>query len=193
MTTRECEPARISLAPRLLGGSTRFAARRLLSPRPSALSPEARSALVAFRAAFSMTMIMPGVAKHRRQDRVLEPVRERLGLDEEVEGAVGSKGYLPHGLPLKGRDDDTAVRASVLKQKFLSTLALDGDRAVTKPFDGGQDVVGGFGPAKGLGVGIAGVDVDGDGGLQRGSRAVGAALDLLVGEQREEALDLIDP
>src|SRR6266436_4591202 len=83
--------------------------------------------------------------------------------------------------------------ASVLNQKFLSTLALDGDCAMTKPFDGGQDVVGGFGPAKGLGVGIAGVDVDGDGGLQRGSRAVGAALDLLLGEQREEALDRVDP
>src|SRR6266478_427596 len=84
-------------------------------------------------------------------------------------------------------------RASVPNQKFLSTMGLDGDRAVTKPFDGGQDVVGGFGPAKGLGVGIAGVDVGGDGGLQRGGRAVGAALDLLVGEQREEALDLVDP
>src|SRR5882762_7503016 len=83
--------------------------------------------------------------------------------------------------------------ASVPNQKFLSTLGVDGDRAVTKPFDGGQDVVGGFGPAKGLGVGIAGVDVGGDGGLQRGGRAVGAALDLLVGEQREEALDLVDP
>src|ERR1700738_367874 len=83
--------------------------------------------------------------------------------------------------------------ASVLNQKFLSTLAVARDRAVTKPFDGGQDVVGGFGPAKGLGVGIAGVDVGGDGGLQRGDRAVGVALDLLVGEQREEALDLVDP
>src|SRR4029077_1416015 len=31
---------------------------------------------------------------------------------------------------------------SVLNQKFVSTLGLDGDRAVTKPFDGGQDVVG---------------------------------------------------
>src|SRR6266404_7443078 len=72
-------------------------------------------------------------------------------------------------------------RPSVLNQKFLSTLGVDGDRAVTKPFDGGQDVVGGFGPAKRLGVGIAGVDVGGDGGLQRGGRAVGAALDLLVG------------
>jgi hypothetical protein len=42
-------------------------------------------------------------------------------------------------------------------------MGVDGDRAVTKPFDGGQDVVGGFGPAKGFEVGIAGVDVDGDG------------------------------
>src|SRR6266481_5560410 len=92
-----------------------------------------------------------------------------------------------------GRKHSWIRAASVVNQKFLSTLALDGDCAMTKPFDGGQDVVGGFGPAKGLGVGIAGVDVDGDGGLQRGSRAVGAALDLLVGEQREEALDLIDP
>ncbi len=88
---------------------------------------------------------------------------------------------------------DPAARSSILNQKFLSTLGLDGDCAVTKPFDGGQDVVGGFGPAKGLGVGIAGVDVGGDGGLRRGSRAVGAALDLLVGEQGEEALDLVDP
>src|SRR5258708_1292637 len=83
--------------------------------------------------------------------------------------------------------------ASVLNQKFLFTLGLNHDGAAAKPFDGGQDVVGGFGPAKGLGVGIAGVDVNGDGGLQRGSRAVGAALDLLVGEQGEEALDLGDP
>jgi hypothetical protein len=84
-------------------------------------------------------------------------------------------------------------QASMLVQKFLFTLGLDRDRAVTKPFDGGQDIVGGFGPAEGLGVGIAGVDVGGDSGLQRGSRAVGAALDLLVGEQGKEALDLVDP
>ena len=86
-----------------------------------------------------------------------------------------------------------AVLASVPNQKFLSTMGLDGDRAVTKPFDGGQDVVGGFGPAKRLGVGVAGIDVGRDRGLQRGSRAVSAALDLLVGEQCEEALDLVDP
>ncbi len=65
------------------------------------------------------------------------------------------------GWPLRGR-------ASVLNQKFLFTLGLNHDGAAAKPFDGGQDVVGGFGPAEGLGVGIAGVDVGGDGGLQRG-------------------------
>jgi len=35
------------------------------------------------------------------EDRVLEPVRKVFGLDEEAEGAFGSKGYLPHGLPSK--------------------------------------------------------------------------------------------
>src|SRR5438094_385456 len=102
----------------------------------------------------------------------------------------------PRGRATRGRHRQTdggTVEPSVLNQKFLSTLGLDGDRTMTKPFDGGQDVVGGFGPAKGLGIGVAGVDVGGDSGLQRGSRAVGAALDLLVGEQREEALDLVDP
>jgi hypothetical protein len=42
-----------------------------------------------------------GSGKHRRQDRVLEPVRKVLGQDKEAEGAFGSEGYLPHCLPLK--------------------------------------------------------------------------------------------
>src|SRR3984893_2899081 len=42
-----------------------------------------------------------GGSEHRRQDRVLEPVRKMLGLHEKAEGALGSKGYLPHGLPSK--------------------------------------------------------------------------------------------
>ena len=75
-----------------------------------------------------------------------------------------------------------------MNQKFLSTLGLDGDRAVTKPFDGGQDVVDGFGPAKAPGVGIADVYVGSESGLQHRSRAVGDAFDLLVGEQCEEVL-----
>jgi hypothetical protein len=44
-----------------------------------------------------------GSREHRRQDRVLESVRKMLGLDEEAERAFGSKGYLLHGLPSKGR------------------------------------------------------------------------------------------
>src|SRR5258708_34305746 len=86
-----------------------------------------------------------------------------------------------------------AFPPSVLNQKFLSTLGVDRDSAVTKPFDGGQDVVGGFGPAKGLGAGIAGVDVGRDGGLQRGGGAAGAALNLPVGEQGGEAIPQVDP
>ena len=40
-----------------------------------------------------MTMIITGVSgEHRRQDRVLEPVRKMFGLDEEVEGALGYRG-----------------------------------------------------------------------------------------------------
>jgi len=38
-------------------------------------------------------MIITGVSgEHRRQDRVLEPVRKMFGLDEEVEGALGYRG-----------------------------------------------------------------------------------------------------
>src|ERR1700730_19138450 len=44
-----------------------------------------------------------GGSEHWRQDRVLEPVRKMLGLHEKAEGALGSKGYLPHGLSSKGR------------------------------------------------------------------------------------------
>ena|SRR2546430_11846204 len=42
-----------------------------------------------------------GSGEHRRQDRVLEPVRKMFGLDEKAEGAFGSEGDLPHGLPQK--------------------------------------------------------------------------------------------
>ena len=82
---------------------------------------------------------------------------------------------------------------SVLIQKFLSTLSLDGEGTAAKPFDGREDVVGGLGPAEGLGVGVAGVDIGGDGRLQLLDGAVSTALDLLFGEEREEPLDLVDP
>src|SRR6266480_7721868 len=44
--------------------------------------------------------------EHGWQHRVLEPVGKMLGLDQEVEGASDAKGYLPHGLPSKGRGGD---------------------------------------------------------------------------------------
>src|SRR5215471_6734729 len=37
--------------------------------------------------------------EYRRQSRILEPVREMLGLDGEGEGALGSRRYLPQGMP----------------------------------------------------------------------------------------------
>ena len=82
---------------------------------------------------------------------------------------------------------------SVLNQKFLCTLCLDGDGAAAEPFDGGQDVVGGLGPAERLGIGIAGVDVGGDGGLQLGVERWAPRLICCSVSKREEALDLVDP
>jgi hypothetical protein len=42
-----------------------------------------------------------GSSEHRRQDRVLEAVGKMLGLDEEVEGAFGSKGVCFTACPQK--------------------------------------------------------------------------------------------
>ena len=70
---------------------------------------------------------------------------------------------------------------------------MDGDGTAAEPFDGREDIFGGLGPAEGLGIGIAGVDIGGDGRLQLLGGAVSAALDLLLAEEREEALDLVDP
>src|SRR5271166_788768 len=53
-----------------------------------------------------------GSGEYWRQCRVFEPVCKMLRLDEEVEGALGSNGYLPHGFTSKGRDD----RLSSLRQ-----------------------------------------------------------------------------
>ena len=65
--------------------------------------------------------------------------------------------------------------------------------SLAESFDSSPDVVGRFGPAEWLGIGVAGSDMALDGGFQLGRRAVGAALDPLPGQQREEALDLVDP
>ena len=54
-----------------------------------------------------MTMIITGVAN--TGGRVLEPVRKMFGLDEEVEGALVSQGYLPHGLLSNDRGGEPEV------------------------------------------------------------------------------------
>ena len=58
--------------------------------------------------------------------------------------------------------------ASVPILKFLSNLFIGGEGAATEPFDGGEDVIGGFCPAEGFWIGIAGVDVGGNGGFELG-------------------------
>ena len=59
--------------------------------------------------------------------------------------------------------------------------------------DGGENVVGGFGPFERLWVGVDRVEISLDRGFQFGGGAAEAAADLLFGEVGEEALDLIDP
>ena len=59
--------------------------------------------------------------------------------------------------------------------------------------DGLEDGIGGLGPDEGLGVVVVGLDEGGNVGLEFVDAAMDAALDLLVGEQREPALDLVEP
>ena len=59
--------------------------------------------------------------------------------------------------------------------------------------DGSEGGVGGLGLAEGRGVGVVCVDEGTNVGLELAGGAVGATPDLLVGEDDEEALDLVDP
>ena len=70
---------------------------------------------------------------------------------------------------------------------------MDVDGALTEALDGSEDVVGAFDPAERLRIGVVRLDVGGDGRLEFRGGAVGAAPDLVVGQQSEEALDLVDP
>ena len=56
-----------------------------------------------------------------------------------------------------------------------------------------EDGIGALGPDERLGVGIVGLNESGDIGFELLDTAMDAALDLLVGEQREPAFDLIKP
>jgi hypothetical protein len=74
---------------------------------------------------------------------------------------------------------------------FRSSLAHDAGSAGVvdaESLDGGEDVIGGLGPAEGLGIGVVLVDEGLDAGLQLGDAAMDAYL--AFGEQGEEPLDL---
>ena len=63
----------------------------------------------------------------------------------------------------------------------------------TEAFDGGEDVVGGFGPLEGFGVFVVLVDEGADVGFELAGRVVHTALQLLARQFGEPAFDLIDP
>jgi hypothetical protein len=56
-----------------------------------------------------------------------------------------------------------------------------------------KDGIGAFGPDERLGIGVVGVNETGDVRFELLDTAVNAALDRLVGESREPALQLIEP
>ena len=62
-----------------------------------------------------------------------------------------------------------------------------------KPLDGSEDVVSALGPRERLGCVIVVADELGDDGFQSCNTAVDAPLDLARGQEREEALDLVEP
>ena len=63
-----------------------------------------------------------------------------------------------------------------------------------KALDAGQDdIVSGLGPAERFGDCVSGLDVSHDCFFEIGNRAKHAAFQGARGQQREEALDLIDP
>ena len=66
---------------------------------------------------------------------------------------------------------------------------MDAECPLAEALDGSQDVVGGFGPSERMGIAVVGFDIALDGGFELGGRW-GAALDLLLGQEGEEALDL---
>jgi hypothetical protein len=65
--------------------------------------------------------------------------------------------------------------------------------AAAKAFDARQDVIGRLGPSQRLWIFVLLTDECLDRRDQLFDRGVRASLDLLFGQRREEALDLIDP
>jgi hypothetical protein len=100
--------------------------------------------------------------------------------------------FFKNRLHLAGRPQ-MSTRPSVPIPKFLCTFCLSIECAATEALDGRQDVISGFNPAEWLGLGISEFDIGRDRGLEFDDGSMRPALDLLFGQKREEALDLIDP
>ena len=64
---------------------------------------------------------------------------------------------------------------------------------LAEAFDAGKDVISGFGPSERLGRSVVGLNKATDRLLEFVDRSVDTATNLLLGQQGEEALDLIDP
>ena len=87
-----------------------------------------------------------------------------------------------------------SIDPSVPIPKFPCTFCVCIEcAAAAEAFDGCENVIGGFCPAEWLGRGISDFDISGDRGFQFDYGSMRATLDLLLGQEREEALDLIDP
>jgi hypothetical protein len=67
------------------------------------------------------------------------------------------------------------------------------ESAAAKAFDACQDIIGGLDPSERLRIFVLPTDERLDRRDQLFDRRVSASLDLLFGQQREEALDLINP
>ena len=63
----------------------------------------------------------------------------------------------------------------------------------TEAVDGGEDIVGGFGPPEWLGIGVCHGDVVTDGRFQFGGGSVNTAAQSPRGEQSKPSLNLVDP
>lgn len=77
---------------------------------------------------------------------------------------------------------------SVLNQKFMASSSC-GCVVLAEAFDRSQDVVGRFGPAEGLWIGIVVIDEGGDVSAQRDHAAIDSPPDPAFGDESEEALD----
>jgi hypothetical protein len=86
-----------------------------------------------------------------------------------------------------------SFRSSVLSQKFAILRCVGLSVVLAEAFDGSENVVGGLGPFEWLGICVVTTDEVHNVCAQSLDAAVDSAPDFLVGDESEEALDLIEP